>query len=271
MAVTRVCARDNPEAVYAVGRTASLFSASELIVLANATETEEPLRKYILDRLDDWKSSAGLTVIFWEDEIDASKDALAAAIKRSAKKTQRFEALTGRALEAWIAEEAARRGARLASKEKELLVGPYNSDLWAITQELDKISSGWALTTKEVNEEKVWNLTDAFLKSRRQGFYPLMKLLTSGEDPIYLVGALAASLRTLALVYQVSADSKLKKIAGKLKPFVLKKNSELARHADVEKIKQLFSDLVWADVALKTGQLPSPLPLVRLVLKKTPA
>ncbi|MBI2055475.1 MAG: hypothetical protein HYT42_01140 [Candidatus Sungbacteria bacterium] len=269
LAVTRIDAEDHPESVFLTGRTASLFSLKELVVIENISRSEEKLKKHIAGRLADWRKDKNITVVFWEGEVDADKDILAEAIKKLAKKAQEFRLLTGRALEAWIDEEAAKRGAKLSLKERELLAGRYSSDLWVIVQELDKISSGWALAVEKDSEEKIWNLADAFLKSRRQGFYPLMKLLASGEDPIYLAGAFAASLRTLALVYQSSADCKLKKAAGKLAPFVLKKNIELARQTDVSKIRRLFSDLIRADVALKTGQPPAPLPLVKLVLEKS--
>lgn len=268
LGVSRIDAAENPEVIYAVGGTATLFSAKELFVIENPSLLPVDLQKYVAERVRSWRESSEVTVIFWESEIDGKKAPIVKEIKKAASKSQEFKLLSPAQTEVWVSAEAAAKGIRLLPREKELLAKCFGGNLWAVASELEKIASGWMLSAEVREEEKMWSMTDVFLKSRRDAFRSLISILESGYDPIYLLGVLASALRTLAEVHQGLAEGKTKKAFQRLNPYVARKNVELARSADAARLKEFFFDLAEADLALKTGKLPPLLPLVKLTLKK---
>lgn len=268
LGVTRVDAGENPEAVYDIGRTGSFFQAKELFIIENVLSLDPKPADFAAERCDFWANSKEVIVVFWEAEIDSKKSKLFEGIKKRAAKEQNFELLSGAKLEAWISKEAAAREAGLGAAEIKLLAARLGGDLWSAANELDKISCGWSAAKGVKEEEKIWNMTDAFLKNRRSSFRPLMNLLADGYDPIYIIGALAGALRNLAQVWQGVQDGEVKKATAKLSPYVARKNTELARGMDASRLDRCFDDLVRTDLELKTGRLPPPWPLIKLVLKQ---
>lgn len=263
--VTRVDAEERPEAVLAVGRAATLFSPKELVVIERASRADGRVSSFLRERLGSWSRDRNLTVVFWEG--GAAAPALA-EIAGHATKSQEFAPLGSRALERWIAVEASARGLRIAPEERRILATRYGSDLWAIANELEKVHAGWSLRREASQAEKVWDFTDAFLGRPRRAFRPLTALLGAGYEPLYLLGALAGALRNLALVWEASRQR-----AGAppgLHPFVAKKYAELARRMDAAALRERFRALLAADVTLKTGKLPPPLPLIKLVIQHRP-
>lgn len=264
--VTRIDAAVEPAAVFEVGRTGSLFSQKELVVIENASGGGREVEDHFRGRLKDWVGDRDLTVVFLEGEVKA-EEGLMAAIAKAATKVQEFTSLSKAGIGRWLDGVVAERKVRLSVREKEMLIVKHGSDLWAISNELDKIASGWAISHDIRGAEKIWNFTDAFFRNRRQSFRPMSELLQSGHEPIYLLAALAGSLRVLALVWWGIKTGELKRATAGLHPFVVKKNTELARGLDGAALRELFAELVSADVALKTGKLPPPMPLVRLALR----
>ena len=267
MSLSRLDASDHPEAMFSTGRTASLFAAKELVVIENVLGAKEEILEYVGGNLPRWREDRDLTVIFWEGEV-AKSEKMAAELKRHAVKSQEFLRLGPAALARWLNAEGTSRSLELTPQERRILEERYGSDLWAISQELEKMRDGWSVAGAAEAEEKIWNFTDAFLEHRRLSFRPLMNLLSSGYESVYLVGALASAVRALALTWQGLATNRLKKMTAALSPYVVRKNTELARSVSRDAIRSKFQALSDADQELKTGKLPSPLPLLKLILKK---
>lgn len=263
--VTRLDAEDEPGAVRVIGRASSLFAAKELYAIERISAAVKEDQEYVRETLARWKADRNLTVIFWEAELD-DKSGILAAIKKHATKSQEFTPLSAAAVRRWLADEAGRRNIALAREEAGQLSARFGSDLWALSGELEKIASGWSERSSLQGEKKVWDFTDEFLRRRRMSILPLENLLAAGYEPVYLVGALAGALRTLALVRDgVSRGNSRGAFAG-LHPYVVKKNTELARSLRRQDVRRYFSELLAADLEFKTGRLPGPLPLVKLVL-----
>ena len=244
LGLTRVDAAETPETVLTVGRTASLFSAKELVVIENASGVSGEVARHLIARLKAWAKDANLTLVFWEGGINAKSSSLFGEIKRRAAKSQEFRPLPAPALERWIDAEAARRRMRMAPEEKRLLIGRHGADLWALANEMTKMESGWRPGSALREEEQVWRFVGAFFADRRRAFLPLTKLLAAGFEPVYLLGALASSVRRL-----VSGRARI-------------------APAERERVASAFQSLLGADTEQKTGRLPSPLPLVKLTLKE---
>ena len=272
---TRVDAAEEPEAVSRVGRTPSLFAPRELLVIENASAAPAAEIAHIERQLPSWAENRNITVVFWEGDAAAGKSPLVAKIQKRAVKSQAFPLLAPAAVSRWLEREAGRRGLKLPPGERRLLAAAHGADLWALSGELEKIRHGWSLAGAEKAATPVWDFTDAFLPHRRRAFLPLARLLDAGFDAVYLLAALGGALRTVALVWRGIRSGKLKSMSARLHPFVVRKNLEVARRTDGRALSGRFGELIAADVELKTGRLPPPLPLVKLVLggpkSKTPA
>ncbi len=266
-ALTRIDAAEDPQAVLAVGRTASLFSEKELIVLERASRTPAEVTAHLTREIGRWAKDSDITFVFWEEELPA-KSPLAAVLMAHAEKAQEFKPLAPAAAMRWLEAEAARRGLKLPAEEKRLLLRVHGSDLWALVSELEKIRDGWSLRTMERTATEVWDFTDAFLRHRRSAYAPLARLLAGGFDAVYLLASLGGALRTAALVWKGVQSGTLESLAGRLHPFAVRKNIELTRSLDAASLGRRFGELIRADTELKIGRLPSSLTLVKLVLER---
>lgn len=266
LGVTRADVEESPGRIFDIGRTASLFSAKELVVVENAVSADGPTGTYLLKRLPEWKKDRDLVVVFWEAEVDV-KSPLAKGVLKHADRSQEFKKLDSAQLAAWITAGALSRGVRLAKQEQEILARRFGTNLWAIANELDKVASGWRVSWAAREEERIWNFTDAFLNNRRSAFRPLASLLDVGFETYYLIGALAGALRNFTLTWYGLKTGKIRKAAADLDPYVARKNAELARGVDVSKIKSLLTKVIQADLEIKTGRLPPPLPLFKMLFR----
>ena len=84
-----------------------------------------------------------------------------------------------------------------------------------------------------------------------------------------LLGALAATLRGLALVRDAMAHHRQPKISG-VHPYVVEKLTAAAERFDRSAITRLFGELLETDVVLKRGGIPPSLQLVRLAVQEHP-
>lgn len=263
--VTRLDAAEASGSVREVGRSPSLFSAKQLVVLERVSEADVDTQRTCRERLPAWSRDPDLTVVFWEADV-AVRGGFPAAIAKRATKTQTFELLAAAALQRWVAAAASQRSIRLAPAPLTALIERWGGDLWAMVNELDKVASGWSPEAMAAETASVWDFTDAFLGHRPQSFHPLETLLRKGEEPLILLGALAAALRNVALVHEALAAGRQPKPAG-VHPFVARKLAAIAPRFDRASLAECFGELVATDAALKTGSAPPPLPLVRLALR----
>ena len=268
LGVTRIDAEDDPEPLLSAGRTPSLFSRKELLVIERPTAAPAMVTASLEGRLAGWAEDPECTVVFWEEDTGKEPHPLVTVILQHAAKSQEFKFLAPGAVRRWLDAESAKRSLRLSPPEKDALVAAAGSDLWAIANELEKLAAGWPPAFEKEEEEKIWNFTDAFLVRRREALGPLGTLLQAGHEAMYLLAALAGAVRTLALIRWGIMSGKLKKAVSGLHPFVVRKNTELAKRTNEAAIARLFHELLKTDAALKTGVLPPQLSLIKLVLKR---
>src|SRR3989344_3713630 len=198
--ITRVDASEDTARLRGIGRTASLFAAGELIVIENISDAEAGDAAHVKAMLGIWEKDAERTVVFYERKKIAASDPLMKAIVRRGSGVKEFEILKTNATK-WVFDEAARRGLRLTKQDADILANRFGDDTWALVNEMAKAADGWSLAREERREAIIWNFTDAFFTNRRSSFRMLSEVLGAGEGPIAVLGALAGSLRSLALVW----------------------------------------------------------------------
>ncbi len=165
------------------------------------------------------------------------------------------------------------------------LVGP---ELGLLDQELAKlalIAEGRKITPEMVGQsvggwraKTAWVMLDAALQGNaREAIMQLDRLLASGEQPIGILGQIAASLRRFAaatrLVLQAEQAGRRVQLRGSLeeagiRSFVLKKAEAQLRHLGRHRAAKLYGWLLQADLDLKgASALPPRLILERLIFR----
>lgn len=164
-----------------------------------------------------------------------------------------------------------RHGAKLEREAAESLVEIVGPELGLIDQELAKLAAaaggepiaaglvqqlvgGWRAKT-------AWDMLDAAVEGRtREALVELDRLLLSGENPIAILGQIAATLRRFAaatrMIEQTEASGgrpNLRQVleqAG-VKSFVIAKNEAQLRRLGRQRSGQIYRWLLEADLALK--------------------
>lgn len=266
--IVTVDAAEHPEAALRVGRTASLFTPKELIVIERAYAAPAEVTEHLSRQLSYWAADRNVTVVFWEEEIPPKRSSFAERLNAESLKTQEFPLLTPSAADRWLDQEANRLEITLAPEARRLLVSHCGADLWALSNELQKIRDGWSVAAPTRTAAGVWDFTDGFFVHRRRAFGALARLLDAGLDPLYLLASLGGALRTVALIWKGTTSGKIKILTVRLHPFVVRKNTPIANRMSAGTLRSQFQELISADEEMKTGRLPSPLPLIKLVLRR---
>ncbi|MFY9462110.1 MAG: hypothetical protein WAP51_02820 [Candidatus Sungiibacteriota bacterium] len=260
---------DAPERLLQFRFAQSLFGSKELIVVERLFSSPKNIFSALEPLLEEWQKSQSSIFVFWDTEC---KEAEAIEkVKKHSAKIQEFQLLTGAKLERWLDDEISARGLKLSAAEQRALIADSGGDLWKLTRELDKQELGGATPAKrEAREEKIWNFTDAFLVSKKQALAASFRLAGRGADNLYLIGALARTLRVVfairdALDRQIQVSEIGKKM--NVHPYVFKKQTEAARVFTQSELARNYGLLLTADENIKTGKLPASLAFLNLFVK----
>lgn len=168
-------------------KTQSIFETAKLAVLENAFELEAPKLAKLLKPLIEEKN---ITVLIAEK--DKPVKALAFLLEKPAV-SQKFEALAGAELAAWVAAEAKKNGVKLTAAAVQFLASVYGSDTWGLVTELQKLGGfgggGKTIDRKDLNvfdlevAPNYWGLMNGLksfdIKSRLYAFETML----AGNDP----------------------------------------------------------------------------------------
>ena len=177
----------------------------------------------------------------------------------------------GRALVGWVRQRARNRSLRIDDRAAWALIDVIGGDLREIDSALDQLSTrrqeGSVVSLEDVNEsfgrhseEQVWALTDAVSQRKPlEAVTALRRLLEQGNDPVFVLGALAAQVRRL-LIAKRHADGGPRAVASALGLHGYPAQ-KLHRQAGIYREEELTSALqilAETDLDLKTGELPGP-------------
>jgi len=213
-------------------------------------------------------------VMFWEDSGEFKKGpALPVFQFLKVKKDQQkyvyeFKALDEiRAVE-WLLAAARERGGELEKVAGIKLVNMVGTDLWALSNELDKLlaySNGEPIGVKAVQalvigktDENIFHLLDAILaRNQAQALKLLHTDLNNGLQPIQFISMIIGQFRMLLVLKERSNNDKFlnsRAIADEYKwhPYVVQKNLAWLRQYSLERLKEIYRRLEDLDVLLKT-------------------
>lgn len=190
-----------------------------------------------------------------------------------------FVAPTGAALETWISETVADRGGRIeAAATKELVARIGEApDLREYSSALEKLmlyspqietASVRELVPRNFNDD-VFSITNAFAEGRVWEAAATLERLPA--EPVQIVGALAAQIRSLLLVKFFERESPAE-VAAALgwKEGRVWVSRKLAKNFTAARLRVMLRDLLAIDRRLKTSEEPPKL-LLTLFLNKAKA
>lgn len=199
------------------------------------------------------------------------------------KLSERFDQLSGGALEAWMRERAASHGVPLSGVLIRELTERIGSNLARLDQELTKLAL-WqlahptdALSSAVLDElvmsetaSDVFQLIDALARQDgRRALGELERLLRNGEAELYILSMIVYQYRLLLLV--TDAIERGHRSAGdlarllRIAPFVAEKTVRVARGYTFPQVAHLYKRLLDYDIAIKTGEIEPRLALEMLI------
>ncbi|MCK4540526.1 DNA polymerase III subunit delta [Candidatus Parcubacteria bacterium] len=255
----------------------SLFVSKQMVIIENILKSKK-MQKPLLEILE--KKETNNIIIFY-DEHSGEKLGANKFFKFLSKQkfVQQFKKLSNTETANWIKKTTEKRGGKISLRASGTLAGLVGSDLWQISNEIDKLISykkaqapelienaGQAeINDKDITEmvrgkfdENIFALTDAISqKNKALSLNLLEKELENGLAEPYLMHML---IRQFRILLQVRAAMDLghtsRKAASELKlhPFVAQKSFTQAKNFSIESLKIIFSRLIKMDRQLKTGQ-----------------
>ena len=270
-AVFRFDAEENDlDALLVEARSRSFFGTKRLFVVERLFSAKKNAQEAVESFLEGWQKSKDDTFIFWDAAVPDSSPLLSLVKKRAAK-TQEFLNLSGARLRAWLDRELRQRGITLSRETQRALVAGSQGDLWKLAGEIDKCEVGGSTEIGEYSAEaKIWDFTDSFFSDKRKALVASFKLFRSGEDELYLLGALSRTLRSLLALRDVlDKNGNLTEAGDKLglKPYPLYKQTEIARREPLGTLVGLHRLLLGADLNIKTGKLPARTAFLNIFVK----
>ncbi|MBU3922925.1 DNA polymerase III subunit delta [Patescibacteria group bacterium] len=221
----------------------SMFDNNKLIVIENIFSFDKEAQEEFIEKLKDFDKD----LIVWDEKPDL-RTKLFKFLEPNSKK---FDLLKGSELRNWIKDYSK----DIESSAIDLLIEYVGSDLWRMSNEIDKLlnytkkieKKDVELLVKPEFDLNIFNMVDALGdKDKKKAISLFKKHLNKGEDPFYLLSMFIYQFRNLI---KVRSGGKLD-----LHPFVIKKTQHQARNFDVDELKKIYHSLLIIDFDSKIGK-----------------
>lgn len=232
----------------------------------------KPLQEKFLDLIE--KIPETTVAVAYEPGVPDQRTSAFKTILKAAK-TQTFPLLTGHALTQWMTAWLEQWETRIDPAAAAQLVLLTNGQTGQLAMELRKLATSLidrpaaerTITSELVAElvsalptEEIFALTDAVLAQQPgRAMEASERLLSQGVAAQQLIGLLAGSWRSLALIHAAlqAGTSNPAAIASvtKLNPYVVRKQLPAARSLSLKEIAAKYTALFELDLALKRGTI----------------
>ena len=246
--------------------TPSLFGEPRALVLTGAEGLDEDARREVSGYAADPAPGARLILVA---EVSARAKGPPAALTRALPKgvPARRVAVERRELPAWIAARARRRGIAVTPAGATALVETLGEDPAILDQAVEQLAAAFpdrGLTPETVHaqfrglgDRRIWELSDAaFGRDLPRSLRVLASMLDAREEPLAILGGLAARLREVLRVRSVperTPPAEVAKAAGLRFEWQARRLREQARRFSEEELTAIHRDVTEADALLKQG------------------
>ncbi len=263
--------------VIGVASTMPAFSEMRIVIIAGVESMKAAEQKAMLAYVKD--PSPFTALIFFARTYKVNKTAALFKYINSKRWTKLFRELSEAEAQRWAENYAARYDKKLSGAGARRLIDITGTRLRDLRGELDKLISyvGATVAIEEqdvqhsalsIKDDTAFDLADAMAGKRLGAALALLKALSS-EEPLMVIGALGWHFRQLLRVKSLTGEGlDPYKLSGRLRVSGAKLNRYLAGCRNFSEVELLgvIRGLGAADTAIKTGQLPGEMALLRLVM-----
>lgn len=248
--------------------TAPFIGKNRLVIVENILSANrgENLQKALLSFIEDKKIPDSTVLIFFEGGEPDKRKKLFKELNKP-KKSEKFDLLEGSQLNSWIEKRVKELSGKIDRDAVIKLSAFVGSDLWQMDNEISKllaygdgkiISDNVEKLVRARLDTNIFNFTDAIgKKDKKTALKLLHDQLDSGAHQLYLLKMMTFQFRNLLIVKDLSAqNSNQYAIAkeGEMHPFVVQKTLPQVRQFEMEKLKQIYQELLNLEIAFKTSK-----------------
>ncbi len=243
------------------------LSRKRLVIIENLLQDGQ---KVVKEKVSSFLSKVPDSTVLVITE-EGSPDRRTAIFKKlnSQTKSYEFKLPENEALRRWIIKEVKNRKGEIEPIAVSKLVEYVGSDLWRLSNELDKlISYSSKITLQSIEllvapqlQANIFDLIEAVAKkSTAKAFHELYQLFHSGYSEIYILTMIAYQYRNLLIIKDIQmrmpniSHLEMKRLSG-LHPFVLNKNLFLVKNYSFEELKNTYGKILYFDTKIKTGRI----------------
>lgn len=182
-------------------------------------------------------------------------------------------------LRLWIRRRVTDEGSSISPQAADLLAKLLGSNLWVMASEINKLvlfATGRRIEEGDVKmvvshaqETSVFTMVDAIIELKVELAQQLLEqLIQKGATPVSLLFLLSRQARLIIIARELKSQGKSEtEIQNKLglAEFALRKTLEQASKYSLPRLKQVYRQLLEADLAIKTGRYDGELALNILV------
>jgi DNA polymerase-3 subunit delta len=197
-------------------------------------------------------------------------------------KIKAFPLLKGSQLTQWIEKRVASqaKNKHISPKAAAMMVRLVGSDLWTMANEVDKLilftgdrdigESDVKAVVSSAQEVRIFDMVDAIIEQRIGAAQELLQqLFRQGMMPAQILVMISRQVRIVYLVREMRAAGKPRgEMMGKLgltNDFILRKAYDQADRYSPARIKEVYHQLLEADISIKTGKVEGELALDVLI------
>jgi len=257
----RIDAQDNEveifEQIRQTANTVSMFNEKKLVVVENIFLAPEEVQKNILEFLKnkDLEKDKDIMIVFWAEKVEENNELF--KFLKTKTKTQEFKELRSVQLRNWIKNYILEQGGEIEPRAVDKLIEYIDSDLWRMTNEINKLLNynkeikpeNIELLVKPEIDLNIFDMVDALGQKNKQRVLKLFnQQIEKGEDEFYLLSMFVSQIRNLLKI----KSTPLAKLD--LHPFVIRKTLYQAKNFTFEELKKIYYQLMTIDLEAKTGK-----------------
>jgi DNA polymerase-3 subunit delta len=181
-------------------------------------------------------------------------------------------------LTTWIQQWVTKKNGAITSEATDLLAQLIGGNLWAMSNEIDKLllyAQGRNIEENDVRqlvsyaqEANIFALVDAVLEGQPKIAHRILhRLYQEGASSVYILVMITRQFRLIVQTKELSSRLSPSQIQAKLglKSYALDKTLDQAKSYDFERIRQAYGRLLKADVDIKTGRYNDRIALELLI------
>lgn len=191
-----------------------------------------------------------------------------------------FPLVRGNQLRQWVSRHVAEEGGAISPGAVGLLTRLVGSNLWMMASEITKLvlfTAGRTIGEEDIDalvsstqQNNVFNMVDAIVDFKAERAELLLEeLLQRGEAPAYLLTMLTRQIRLILrggeMTRQRQPRLEIQRRLGLNSDWALDKTLEQSKRYSLPRLKNIYSYLLEADLAIKTGRYQGDLALNILV------